>query len=150
MEDIMLPTEELLVTVPAGGLIMPNIPFWLQTTAFSDSTSNNERAGDSPMSGGTTVEVRGRGVVDDLVECEALVLGTGSEGSIAGLVAHLKLSGLRDGMVVCVPDKVDGVAGVGVNEERHVAQYTLRRGNNDSVGHARARAGGASRGRRRP
>ena len=97
--------------------------------------------GNLPVTGGTAVEESGVGIVHDLVESEAHIVGAGCERRIRRLVAKLEFRGFRDGVVVGVPDEVDGVTDGSVDGERNVAKNTLGRCNNDSVGNTIA--GGA-------
>jgi hypothetical protein len=86
------------------------------------------------MLGCTTVEEVGGGIVDDLVEDEALILFTGSKWRVSGLVARQELAGLGHGVVVGTPLEHDGVTNGGVEGEWDVTKDTLGGGNNNSVG----------------
>ena len=86
------------------------------------------------MPGGTAVVEDGVGVVDDLVEDEALVVRARGKRRIAGLVADLELRGLGDGVDVSTPHETDSVANGSVGGEGDVTQDTLGRGDDDGVG----------------
>lgn len=89
------------------------------------------------MSGGTAVEERRVGVVNNLVEGEVLVMSARSERLVGSLVAKLKLRRLGDGVVVSPPYETDGVANRGVDSERNVTENTLCRSDDNGVGRAR-------------
>ena len=140
MEGIMSPTVMLLplplIPEALPGLIVPNIPFSLQTQSAKRQQNDSET--DIPVSGGTTVVEGGVGVVNNLIESEVLVVSSRSEGSGRGLVAKLKLRGLGDGVVVGTPDELDGVTDGRVDGERHVAEHALGGCNDNGVGGAGA------------
>lgn len=85
------------------------------------------------MTGCCAVEEDGVGIVNDLIEREALVVCARSKEARRGLVADLELRGLRDSVVVGHPDEVDGVTDGSVHSEGNISQNTLGRSNNDCV-----------------
>ena len=93
------------------------------------------------MTRGTAVEEGRVGVVDDLVEGEALVLLAGGKRRVAGLVADLELRRLGDGVHVGVPLELDGITDGGIHCERNISENTLSRGDDDSVSYTVSRRG---------
>jgi len=86
------------------------------------------------VSWGTAEVEDGGGVVDNLVENEALVLGIGGEGSLSGGVTEQELARLGHGVVIGIPLELDGVTDGCIDHEWHVTENTLGGSNDDGVG----------------
>ena len=85
------------------------------------------------MTGCCAVEEDRVGIVNDLIESEALVMCARSKEARCSLVADLELRGLRDGVVVRHPDEMDGITNGSVHSEGNISENTLGRGNNNCV-----------------
>jgi len=76
---------------------------------------------------------KGVGVVDNLVEYEALVLCARGERMVRGLVARLQFRGLGDSVVVGAPHEPNCVTHGSVKGEGNVTKNTLAGCNNDGM-----------------
>ena len=64
---------------------------------------------------------------------EGLVLLARSEGLVTGLVAKFELGGLGHGVVICAPNKFDGIADRCIDGEGDISKDTLRGRDPDGV-----------------
>lgn len=94
--------------------------------------------------GSSAVEEDGVGIVDDLGEDEALVLEARSKGSVTGLVAGGEGRRLGDGVAVGSPHELDGITDSSIEHEGDIAQNTLGRCDDNSVGNTVSTCSGLS------
>jgi hypothetical protein len=98
------------------------------------------------MSGNSTVEEGGTGIVNNLIEYEVLDLNPGSEWSFGSLVTDFQLGRLGDGVVVGIPHEPDSITNRSIDSEGNITENTLGRSDNDGVGNTRSRTATTVRG----